>query len=187
MRTPSLILLGALGLAACSADVPPADPSTAHRVDAAAEPAAARRHRAPEFTILGPMHDPAQPDAMQGQLWRLKTAQNADGERLQILLAKPGLPISLVFANARVSVRNSCNHMSGDYRNGDDGQISIPALQQTDKTCAEAGAMAAEAELIRLLHATRSARVSSRPPLTLELVTEHGEKLLFDAIPLPSR
>ncbi|MDO5610175.1 MAG: META domain-containing protein [Pseudomonadota bacterium] len=182
---PGFLAIAALGFSACTADVPPANP--AGMLKDAAAPAPARRQADPEFTILGPMHDPALPDPMQGQLWRLKTAHDADGQRLRTLLTKPGMPISLVFADARVSVRNSCNHMSANYRTGDDGQISISALQQTEKTCPEAGAMAAEAELIRLLQASRSASVSSRPPLTLVLTTEHGETVQFDAVPLPSR
>lgn len=187
IRLARILALGTtmLLLAACTEDKPPAEPAKALKEDVAAEPAPV--YTPAEFKILGPVHDPTMPDPMQGQLWRLKTALDADGQRLRIMLTKSGMPISLIFANGRVSIRNSCNHMSSDYRVGDDGQISIPALQQTEKNCIETGAMEAEAELIRLLHATRTASVSTQSPLKLELTTEQGEKLQFDAIPLPNR
>ncbi|MGX9080485.1 META domain-containing protein, partial [Klebsiella pneumoniae] len=52
---------------------------------------------------------------LQSQHWLLQQATAADGKRIDALFAREDKPVTLDFADGRLSVSNACNHMGGGY------------------------------------------------------------------------
>ncbi|PJK14035.1 hypothetical protein CO613_08655 [Lysobacteraceae bacterium NML07-0707] len=139
-----------------------------------------------------PVHAVAQPpapgvdDGLGQTIWRLLDAHDGKGVRITALRAKPGIPLSLVFANGRVQVRNTCNHMGGDYLVGAGGAFAIDKLQRTERICPDKAEMAAEDALYAVLEKISSIELSKNGS-RLQLGDEAGNILSFEAIPVPQR
>lgn len=165
-RSLSLILPLAL-LAACSDHPAPAGSAD----DLAPAPAAAASRAAA-----------AQLDAqrLQGQHWLLQDATGADGTRIDALFARADEPVTLLFADGRVSVSNTCNRMSGGYTvNG--ATLTVSSLASTQMACADAAVMALDNAVGSRLQGELQSELSDGGQLTLR--TAQGDVLVFKPEP----
>lgn len=161
-RSLSLILPLAL-LAACSNNPAPAGSTD----DLAPAPAAAASR-----------HAAAQLDAqrLQGQHWLLQDATSSDGKRIDALFARSDKPVTLLFADGRVSVDNTCNRMSGGYSIGT-GTLTVGNVASTRMACADAAVMALDNAVSSRLQGELKTEVSDGGQLTLR--TAQGDVLVF--------
>ena len=162
----------ALLIAGCGRDAPPASESES---------------TAPASSPVAATATPRLPDGLEHTLWRLDDARDGSGQRIGVLLRKPGLPYSLSFDGGRLSLRNGCNHLGAHYRYGADFQFHIDTLTGTEKACLDAAVVDAEARMVALLQGAVSARHRLEKPARLEITSAGGEVLSFEPIPLPSR
>ena len=81
--------------------------------------------------------------------WHLVDATSASGERLDALFPNPERPVTLDFAEGRVSVSNACNRMGGTFAL-DGTAFTVGDLMQTEMAC-EAPLMRAETAIAGVL------------------------------------
>ncbi|WP_312708880.1 META and DUF4377 domain-containing protein [Stenotrophomonas sp.] len=168
-RTVTLLLPLAL-LAACS-QTPTTAPAGTGGDDLA--PAAAK---------AGDQKAVAHLDAqrLQSQHWRLQQATGADGARIDALFARSDAPVTLDFADGRVSISNTCNRMGGSYTLAD-GTLTISPMASTQMACTDAAVMALdEAVSSRLQGELKTAQGADG---SLTLTTGKGDVLVFAAEP----
>lgn len=130
---------------------------------------------------------PAVDDGLAQVIWRLADARDAKGARIAAIRAKPGVPLSLMFANGRIQVRNACNHIGGEYRLGESGAFAIDKLQRTEKLCPDKAEMAAEEALYVVLENISSIELPENGSGRLRIADAQGNVLSFAAIPVPGR
>ncbi|MDV3467297.1 META and DUF4377 domain-containing protein [Stenotrophomonas sp. C3(2023)] len=161
-RTLSLILPLAL-LAACS-DHP--------------APVGATDDLAPGAAAAASQRAAAQLDAqhLQGQHWLLQDATGADGKRIDALFARSDKPVTLLFADGRVSVDNACNRMGGSYTVGT-GTLTVGPMVSTEMACAEPAMMALDKAVGSRLQGELKTELSDGGQLTLR--TGAGDVLVF--------
>lgn len=115
--------------------------------------------------------------------WRLNTATDKAGQRVDELFARPERPLELDFDAGRVSVRNSCNAMGGSYRI-EAGTLVAGPFMHTMMACAN--------PMLNQLDQAISARLTGKPTLALtthgdhpelELHTATGDTLAFTGVP----
>lgn len=115
--------------------------------------------------------------------WRLDTATDRAGQRIDALFARPDRPLELDFAADRVSVRNSCNAMGGSYRLAGGTLLTGPFVH-TMMACAD--------PRLSRLDQSISARLTGKPTLALAtrdghpelaLRTAGGDTLAFAGVP----
>jgi len=164
------LLLLPLALAACAAT--PAADST--------------RATAPGGAASGTASGPATPDTalLAGYHWQLTQATNRLGQRIAALFVRPDKPLELDFGSDRISVRNSCNGMGGNYRIVN-GQLVVGPMMHTMMACANL--------MLNRLDGLIGERLSSRPTIAvtrsggapqLQLRTG-GDTLVFTGVPTP--
>lgn len=161
------LLLLPIALAACT----PTQQALPDATDAAAPATASSPAAADATTVLGQYH------------WRLADAANAQGERIDALFVRQDQPVQLDFADGRILVSNTCNHMSGNYRIVD-GQLQVDPMAQTMMACVDPSLAALDAAVGERLQGNAKLDVSSTDSTPrLALVTAAGDTLAFTGQP----
>lgn len=111
--------------------------------------------------------------------WQLVDATSAAGERLDALFPNPERPVTLDFAEGRVSVSNACNRMGGSFT-VTDGAFSVGGLMQTEMAC-EAPLMRAESAIAGVLAGGGTLQLEADDVLVL--TTPAGDTLSFHGEP----
>jgi heat shock protein HslJ len=111
--------------------------------------------------------------------WHLVDATSAAGERLDALFPNPERPVTLDFADGRVSVSNACNRMGGSFT-VTDGAFSVGGLMQTEMAC-EAPLMRAESAIAGVLAGGGTLQLEADDVLVL--TTPAGDTLRFRGEP----
>jgi heat shock protein HslJ len=169
----SVLLMSMLLLAGCSKppEAPPAEDASAttEAIPATdtARPAETTTTPAPvDEALLGTHH------------WRLQSATDAQGRRIDVLLVRPEQPIQLDLADGRIRVTNACNGMSGDYQLLGD-EVRIGDLVGTKMGCIDEAISNLDNEVRkRLQNGSRIALLPGTPP-RLEWRTPDGDLLRF--------
>ena len=157
MKTTMLLPL-ALALAACTPSAPAPEPaSPAPSADATAAPA----HAVADTATLGGYH------------WRLESATDSSGARIDALFPGADHVLTLDFVDGRVSVSGGCNGHGGSYTVGDGGKLDIGQLMSTRKTCA-APLMDADPAIAALLAQAQEVRFEEGTPPRLQLIAADG-------------
>ncbi|MEW9625773.1 DUF4377 domain-containing protein [Rhodanobacter geophilus] len=161
------LLLLPLALAAC------ATLATANGAPATPPRSAGSKATTPDAALLGGYH------------WQLAKATNRYGQRIAAMFVRSEKPLQLDFDHGRVSVRNSCNGMGGNYRIVN-GQLVVGPMMHTMMACANF--------MLNRLDSLISVRLGIRPTITvtrsggtllLQLHTKAGDTLVFTGIPTP--
>ena len=160
-----LILMLPLALAAC-AKTPQGEPATppAAVAPAATQPASV------DTTDLSAYH------------WRLNDAKDASGQRIEALFVNADKPLQLDFADGRVSVSNTCNHMGGAYAVEGD-KLKFDHLASTLMACADPKLMALDQEIGRRLEAESTFVLQPGDAPNLTLTGGNGDVLTFKGDP----
>lgn len=113
------------------------------------------------------------------QQWRLSTATDAAGKRIDALLVRADKPLQLEFQRSgAVAIGNACNQMSGPFRLA--GQaIKLGPYAATKKACADPKLTALDAEIGTRLQGDFSYRMVSGVAPGLELKSARGDVLVF--------
>src|SRR5690348_8998961 len=146
MRVHPLLL--SLALAACAV-VPVARGAQATAPGGATPgtaPGTASGATVPDAALLGGYH------------WQLTQATNRYGQRIDALFVRPLKPLQLDFDGNRVSVRNGCNGMGGNYRIVN-GQLVVGPMTHTMMACADFA--------LNRLDGLIGLRLSVRPAITI--------------------
>lgn len=159
------LLLLPLALAACAAA-----PAANGRPPKASEGIVTH---APDAAMLGRQH------------WRLASATDANGQRIDALFVRADKPLQLDFTPDSLHVSNSCNGIGGDYHIAD-GQLQVAAMHHTMMACADPA--------LNRLDGQISSRLEGNPAITvtirgmapqLELQTRAGDVLTFTGVTAP--
>lgn len=110
--------------------------------------------------------------------WHLVDATSAAGERLDALFPNPERPVTLDFADGRVSVSNTCNRMAGTLTL-DGSTFSVDDLMRTEMACEEP-LMRAEAAIAAVLAGGGTVQKERD---ALVLTTPAGDTLSFHGEP----
>lgn len=110
--------------------------------------------------------------------WRLVSASDAKGQRIEALLVRPAQPVTLDFRAGQLAVSHACNHMSGTYVVGAKG-VSVDKLASTKRACTDPKLSALDQEIGTRLQGTLAARMSKGDARQLELKTASGDALVF--------
>ncbi|HEY1036767.1 MAG TPA: META and DUF4377 domain-containing protein [Pseudoxanthomonas sp.] len=160
-----LLLVLPLALAGCPkpADETPTPPAAVAPAAASAAPA--------DGTLLPKYH------------WRLASATDAQGQRIDALFARPDKPVTLDFRDGRLGISNTCNRMGGSYTLAD-GSLTAGRLMSTKMACADAALMALDDEVGKRLEGTLElATTTAGDAPTLTLTTATGDTLAFTGEP----
>ena len=160
-----LLLALPLALAGCPkpADETPTPPAAVAPAAASAAPA--------DGTLLPKYH------------WRLASATDAQGQRIDALFARPDKPVTLDFRDGRLGISNTCNRMGGSYTLAD-GSLTAGRLMSTKMACADAALMALDDEVGKRLEGTLElATTTAGDAPTLTLTTATGDTLAFTGEP----
>lgn len=160
-----LILMLPFALVAC-AKTPQGEPATP---PAAAAPAATQAA-------------PADTTALTAYHWRLNDAKDASGKRIEALFVSAAKPLQLDFADARVSVSNTCNHMGGAYSIAGD-KLKFNRLASTLMACTDSKLMALDQEIGKRLETESTFALQSGDAPTLTLTGGNGDVLTFKGDP----
>lgn len=117
---------------------------------------------------------------LQGQHWLLRQATAADGTRIDALFARDDKPVTLDFADGRLSVSNTCNRLGGGYTL-DGGTLKVSALASTLMACTDKALMALDEAVSSRLQGELKAAQGADGALTL--TTVQGDVLVFAAEP----
>ncbi|TWI05746.1 heat shock protein HslJ [Luteimonas cucumeris] len=168
MNPRMLLLLLPLALAACT----PPDENPPGAENTATVPAA-------------PAAEPAAPPAattattggsamLAGHRWKLDTATDAQGKRIDALFPGPKNVLTLSFDDGNLGVSGGCNRQGGSYELDAQNQLKVGALRATMMAC-DAPLMQADAAIGKLLSQPQQARVEVSAPPRLHLVSAGGE------------
>jgi len=130
---------------------------------------------------------PSPPDAgaLEAFYWRLSSAADGQGQRIEALFVRPEQPVQLEFAEGRISISNTCNRMSGAYAI-DGTSLEIGQLMSTMMACSDDALTQLDQEIAALLAGSMSFAVESAdgaPRLTL--TGSAGDVLGFTGEPTP--
>lgn len=168
MKRFALLTL-ALALAACTRSPQEASTSPATgNPTATATPAADAA--ALDTAVLGGHH------------WALDTAVDANGQRIDALLAHADKPVRLDFSDGRVAVSNTCNRMSGRYT-VEGAKLTIGDMASTMMACADQTLMALDRAVGERLRGTQTAALQGGASPTLKLTNAGGDVLTFRGEP----
>src|SRR5690606_6301574 len=156
MNKTMLLFPLALALAACTPDAPPPGPA-------------------------GPMPPPADSSVprvadsatLAGYHWRLASATDAGGARIDALFPGDDHVLALEFADGRVSVSGGCNGQGASYGVGDGGRLEIGQMMSTQMAC-DAPLMDADAAIAALLAQPQEVHFEEGTPPRLRLVAADG-------------
>ena len=159
-----LILMLPLALAACT-KAPQGEPATPPAATAPTAQAA-----------------PADTTALTAYHWRLNDAKDASGKRIEALFVKADKPLQLDFAEGRVGVSNTCNHMGGAYSVEGD-KLKFDRLASTLMACSDPKLMALDQEIGKRLEAESTFALQPGDAPTLMLTGGNGDVLTFKGEP----
>ena len=163
MRPETLLLLPlALALAACAQD-------------GTRPPAAGTPSRASPAAV-------ADPAVLGGHHWRLESARDGDGARIDALFPGGDHVLALDFADGRVSVSGGCNGQGGSVATAGDGRLEIGQLVSTQMACA-APLMQADAAIAALLAQPQRWQLEESAPPRLRLVAADGSTSVWAGEP----
>lgn len=131
--------------------------------------------------------EPAAPDtaALEAYYWRLSSALDGHGERIEALFVRPEQPVELQFAGGRLSVSNSCNRMAGGYAIAG-ARMEIGQLASTMMACSDDALTRLDREIgTRLAGSLAFAVESADGAPTLTLTGSTGDVLAFTGVPTP--
>ncbi|HSD15700.1 MAG TPA: META and DUF4377 domain-containing protein [Thermomonas sp.] len=113
------------------------------------------------------------------QQWRLSTATDATGQRIDALLVRADQPLQLEFQRSgTIAIDNACNQMSGPYRLA--GQtLKLGPYAATKKACADPKLAALDAEVGNRLQGDFTYRMALGAARALELRSSRGDVLVF--------
>ncbi|MHB1057934.1 MAG: DUF4377 domain-containing protein [Rhodanobacter sp.] len=144
---------------------------------------------APESATRAAASSPANADAPASSRtlaryhWLLHDAVDSRNQRMDVLFGKPDKPLQLDFSADRVSVRNACNGIGGDYKVVD-GHLLTGPLMQTMMACADPALMQRETTIKAMLQGKPTLILSTAggTPL-LTLAADSGQTLIFAGQP----
>ena len=192
------ILLGACARpggesSAPGASTPPATTTTNAKADAgaAAAPAAAQDAAAtaepatageivttdgPAFKTVAMIRAAA---TLPRQPWRLSTATDATGKRIDALLVRPDKPLQLTFQRSgKVAIGNACNAMSAPFTVAG-RTVTLGPYATTRKACADPELASLDAEVGARLQGDFGYRMAVDATPALELRSASGDVLVF--------
>jgi heat shock protein HslJ len=114
--------------------------------------------------------------------WRLRSATDASGKRIDALFVRDDAAVQLDFRNGRVGVSNTCNRIGGTYRIDGDALV-VGNLASTMMACTDAGRMALDGEVSRRLEGPLAYTLAESEPPQLRLRNRAGDVLSFAAEP----
>jgi len=152
----------ALALAACAQDGAPPPAATAATADTSATAAAG-------------------PDALAGHHWRLESAIDGNGARIDALFPGGDHVLTLDFADGRVAVSGGCNGQGGSVT-ASDGGLEIGQMMSTQMAC-DAPLMQADAAIAALLAQPQQWQVEDSAPPRLRLVAADGSTSVWAGEP----
>ena len=117
---------------------------------------------------------------LQSQHWLLQQATGADGKRIDALFAREDKPVTLDFADGRLSVSNTCNRMGGGYTLAD-GKLTVSAMASTMMACTDKALMALDEAVSSRLQGELKAEQDADGKLTL--TNAKGDVLVFNPEP----
>ncbi|WP_372017355.1 DUF4377 domain-containing protein [Pseudoxanthomonas sp. 10H] len=171
---PALALPLALALAACNRPADPAEPPPGELpATTAADPAAPPPMESPvaDAAALLPAHH-----------WKLTTATDAQGQRIEALFARPDAPVQLDFADGRVSVSNTCNRMAGGFTL-EGTTLTLGQMASTLMACADPKLTALDAEVGKRLAGALTLAATAGDTPELVLTNAGGDRLVFQGTP----
>lgn len=169
-RTLMLILPLAL-MAACSnppANSPAAPGSEPSPAPASAPAATQNASAALSASLLHANH------------WRLESATDASGKRIDALFARADKPVTLDFKEDRIAISNTCNRMGGGYTLAD-GSLTISPMASTMMACTDKNLMALDQAVGSRLEGALKTELGDAGQLTLR--TAKGDVLVFTPEP----
>lgn len=114
--------------------------------------------------------------------WRLASATDAQGQRIEALFAQPDKPVQLDFRDGRLGVANTCNRMGGTYTLGG-ATLTAGRLVSTMMACTDPKLMALDQEVGKRLEGTLKVATTAGDAPTLTLTTAAGDTLAFTGAP----
>lgn len=163
MNLRLVLLLLPLALAACtSKDKPSPAAETAATTPAATTGPADARTPAADSPMLA------------GYRWKLESATDAQGKRIDALFPGGDRALTLKFEGGNVGVTGGCNQLGGKYEVDAQGQLKTADLASTLMACDEP-LMKADKAISDLLSKPQQARVEESAPPRLKLVSASGE------------
>jgi heat shock protein HslJ len=163
-----LLLMLPLALAACTKPAQDATPA------AAVEPAVTAAPVAPPAADAG--------TTLPGYHWQLTDAKGADGKRIDGLFVRAESPVTLDFADGRVSVSNTCNRMVGGYTLEGD-KLTFSPMASTMMACTDPALMALDQDVGKRLEGASTFAVQSGDAPVLTLTSAAGDVLTFTGVP----
>ncbi len=79
---------------------------------------------------------PPDADALEAYYWRLSSAVDGQGQRIEALFVRPEQPVQLQFGQGRISISNTCNRMAGAYAIAG-ARLEIGQLMSTLMACSD--------------------------------------------------
>jgi heat shock protein HslJ len=115
--------------------------------------------------------------------WQLHEAVDGNHKRLDGLFGSSGKPLQLDFTDRRISVRNACNGIDGDYHVVEE-RLDVAPMMHTMMACADPVLMERERTITSMLQGKPTLILSSTgdAPL-LTLTDDDGRKLTFEGKP----
>ena len=140
--------------------------------------------RSPQEASTSPAADAAALDTavLGGHHWALDTAVDANGQRIDALLAHADKPVRLDFSQGRVAVSYTCNRMSGRYT-VEGAKLTIGDMASTMMACADQTLMALDRAVGERLRGTQTAALQGGASPTLKLTNAGGDVLTFRGEP----
>ena len=182
MHQLPLIVLGVALLAGCQPAVAPAAVPASSGQEAQAVPPA-RAEPSPELQQAAP----APPGALRAVLaltrhhWRLASAVDVGGSRIDALFVRPELPLQLDFNASLVSVGNACNVMSARHAPTADSLLVEP-FNMAMTPCAEPALGRLDGEVAKRLQGRLAMRFENAEQPRLVLTNAAGDVFTFDGI-----
>lgn len=115
---------------------------------------------------------------LESHRWRLETATDASGRRIDALFPSSPRPLSLAFDGTTIFVDGACNSMRGGFRLEPPDRLAVGRLAATMKAC-EPALMQADAALGKHLAEPLVAGVARGSTTRLRLATPANDTLVF--------
>ena len=112
--------------------------------------------------------------ALAGYQWKLESATDAQGKRIDALFPEGGNGLVLGFTGDAANVSGGCNGMGGTYTLDATGQLAIGPMRSTMKACAPP-LMQADEAIGALLAKPQQARIEDAASPRLQLTSAAGE------------
>lgn len=130
---------------------------------------------------------PTTPDAgaLEAYYWRLDSAVDGRGQRIETLFVRSEAPVQLQFAQGRISVSNTCNRMAGSYAIAG-ARLEFGQLMSTMMACSNEALMQLDQQIGARLAGSMSFTIeSANGAQRLTLTSSAGDVLGFAGEPTP--